>query len=33
MTISYNANIMDFMRYRQTGDVTIMNPSIEFAEF
>ena len=24
---SYNANVMDFMRYRQTGDVTVMNPS------
>jgi len=33
ITQSYNINLMDFMRYRQTGDITIMNPSVEFAEF
>ena len=30
---SYALNQLDFMRYRQSGDVTIMNPSIKFAEF
>jgi len=28
---SYAFGMMDFMRYRQTGDITIMNPSLDFA--
>jgi hypothetical protein len=28
MTVSYNMRIMDFMKYRQTGDITVMNPGL-----
>ena len=27
---SYGLNQLDFMRYRQLGDVTIMNPTVQF---
>jgi hypothetical protein len=28
---SYALNRLDFMKYRQTADVTIMNPGVKFA--
>ena len=28
---SYALNQLDFMKYRQTADVTIMNPAVKFA--
>lgn len=30
---SYAINQLDFMRYRQLGDVTVMNPTLQFTEF
>jgi hypothetical protein len=30
---SYAINQLDFMRYRQLGDVKIMNPTVQFTEF
>jgi len=33
MTQSYALHQEDFMKYRQRGDVTVMNPDLKFAEF
>jgi hypothetical protein len=31
--VSYGQRQMDFMKYRKTGDITVMNPQIEFTDF
>jgi hypothetical protein len=31
--VSYGQRQMDFMKYRKTGDITVMNPELEFADF